>query len=106
MSEPTRTIGDLLPAQDSYYVLHDGKRYAKHGNEEANGLLVFNNRERAEQFCMTVGKGLPAFRPLRIDAEKFLELIDEMGAICIAEGLRVTVATITGGLDMRATRDE
>lgn len=89
-----KTLGDLLPAQEHYFLLHDGKRYAKHGTPEANGLLVFETREGADQFYQTVGKAMPAFQPVKVDAEEFMRLFEEVGAVCVAEGLCVTVGTL------------
>lgn len=93
MTLQTKSLADLLPAQEQYYLLHDGKNYAKHGTPEANGLLVFETLEGADLFCQTVGKALPAFQPVRVGAEELLRLFEEDGAVCMADGLRVLVAT-------------
>lgn len=90
-----KTVADVLPVQDHYYLLHDGEKYARHGTEEANGLLVFPNLERAEQFCMTVGRALPAFQPKRVTAEQFISLAEDLGAFCIADRLGVAVCLIS-----------
>lgn len=89
-----KSLADLLPVQEHYYLLHDGKKYAKHGTPEADGLLVFENREGADQFCQTVGKALPAFKPVRVDVGDLMRLVAEVGAVCMADGLKVVVATL------------
>lgn len=94
MTIRTKSLTDLLPVQEHYYLLHDGVKFAKHGTPEANGLLVFETRDRADRFCQTVGKALPAFRPVRVDAEEFLRLVEEVGAVCLADGLKVGVGTL------------
>jgi hypothetical protein len=94
MTLQTKTLADILPVQDHYCLLHDGVKYARHGTGEANGLLVFEDREGADQFCQTVGKALPAFQPVRVDAEEFLRLFEEVGAVCVADGLKIVVATL------------
>lgn len=94
MTTRTKSLAELLPAQEHYYLLHDGVKYAKHGTPEADGLLVFENREGADQFCQTVGMALPAFQPVKVDAEEFMRLFEEVGAICVTEGLSVTVGTL------------
>jgi hypothetical protein len=95
MTQRTRSLAELLRTQDHYYLLHDGTNYARHGTAGSNGLLVFETREGADQFHQTVGKALPAFQPIRVEAEEFLRLCDEVGAVCMAEGLKVVVATLT-----------
>lgn len=94
MTSNLKSLADLLPVQEHYYLLHDGVKFAKHGTPEADGLLVFEDRERADQFCLTVGKALPAFQPVKVDAEEFMRLFEEVGAVCVAEGLSVTVGTL------------
>lgn len=94
MTTQTKSLADLLPAQEHYYLLHDGVKFARHGTPEAIGLLVFEDRERADRFCLTVGKALPAFQPVRVGAEEFLRLVEEVGAVCMADGLKVVVATM------------
>ena len=89
-----KNMADVLPIQQHYYLLNDGERYARHGIEGTNGLLVFFNLERAEQFCLTVGKGLPEFRPVKVTALDFLELVEEIGAFCVANGLEVMVCSL------------
>lgn len=94
---PARKLTDLLPAQDHYYLLSDGERYARHGNLDASGIVVFANLERAEQFCLTVGRGLPAFQPVRVSAEQFVRAFEEAGAFCVAEGTMVIFARPADG---------
>lgn len=94
MNSDKYTLADLLPAQQHYYLLHDGDKYARHGPENANGILVFPSVESAEQFRLTVGIGLPAFKPVRSDAINVLQLIEDAGAVCVAEGLSVRVGTL------------
>ena len=89
-----RSLADLLPLQDHYYLLTDGTKYAHHGTQDANGLLVFANLERAEQFCMTVGKGLPTFVPVKVPLSLFMDIVEEIGAVCVTEGLSVRVGTM------------
>lgn len=90
----TKTISEILPMQGHYYLLCNGERYARHGKKELNGLLVFANLEKAEQFCMTVGKALPSFQPVRVSIEQFFREIQRVGAICIANGTKVQVASL------------
>jgi len=87
-------LTDLLLVQNHYYLLTDGTRFARHGTPQTNGLLVFANLERAEQFCVTVGKSLPMFMPVKVSVEEFMEIVKGIGAICVAEGLTVRVGTI------------
>lgn len=94
MTIRTKSLADLLPAQEHYYLLHDGVKFAKHGTPEADGLLVFENREGANQFCQTVGMALPAFQPVMVDAEDFLRLVEEVGAVCMIQGRKVVVGTL------------
>ena len=94
MTIQAKSLADILPVQEHYYLLHDGKKYAKHGTDEANGLLVFETRERAYQFRQTVGKAFPAFQPVMVGAEEFLRLLAEVGAVCVTDGLKVVVATL------------
>lgn len=94
MTTQTKSLADLLPAQEHYYLLHDGVKFARHGTPEAIGLLVFEDRERADRFCQTVGTDLPAFKPVRVDVDDFMRLFEEVGAVCVAEGMCVTVATL------------
>ena len=95
MTLQTKTLADVLPAQEHYYLLHDGVKFARHGTPEAIGLLVFEDRERADQFCLTVGKAMPAFLPVRVDVDDFMSLVEEIGAVCVVDGLlEVVVATL------------
>lgn len=87
------TLADIIPGQDRYYLLTDGTSYARHGTEDANGLLVFSILERAEQCCMTLAKNT-AFFPVRVSGHEFLELAVKYGSICVAEGRNVTIATL------------
>lgn len=96
------TIADLLPLQDYYYLLHDGTKYARHGTVEANGVVVFTSIEKAQRFCETVGSGMPAFRPMRLTAVDFFELLVNVGSFCVADGLEVTV----GSLRLEACENE
>lgn len=105
MTTQTKSLADLLPAQEHYYLLHDGVKYARHGTGEANGLLVFENRERADQFCLTVGKALPAFQPVMVGADDFMRLVEEVGAVCMADGLKVVVATL-GSMKQKSDNSE
>lgn len=90
-----RILADILPAQPHYYLLSNGNRYARHGKEELNGVLVFTIRERAEQFMMTIGVGMPEFHPVKVAAEDLLPVLKESGGrLCIANYLGVTVATL------------
>jgi hypothetical protein len=85
----------VLPVQPHYYLLSNGLRYARHGTESANGLLVFTNLERAEQFVMTVGVGLPEFQPVKVAAENFLAILMGYGGrLCMTDRLGVLIATI------------
>ncbi|WP_166820091.1 hypothetical protein [Thalassoroseus pseudoceratinae] len=88
------TLADLLPSQNHYYLLSDGHRYAQHGQRYNHGLLVFANLERAEQFCMTVGKRLPAFRPIRVPVVDVLLEIGRVGAVCRADAKGMVVGRV------------
>lgn len=94
MTTQTKSLADLLPAQEHYYLLHDGVKFARHGTPEAIGLLVFEDRERADQFCLTVGNALPAFKPVRVDVDEFMRLVEEVGAVCVVDGVKVFVGTL------------
>ena len=85
-------VNDLLPNQDHYWVLHNGKRCAVHGGDLGrSGLLVFGNRERAEQFCLTTVKraarydrSVKNFKPRKISRDNFWRLVNERyGAFCV-----------------------
>ena len=76
------------------YLLTNGTMFARHGTPDVNGVLVFANLERAEQFCMSIGKYLPMFVPVKVSAEEFLEIAEDIGAVCVSEGLTVRVGTI------------
>ena len=94
--ESNSTLKDVLPARDHYWLLHDGEKYARHGTEETSGVLVFDCQERAEQFMLTVGKGLPAFKPVKVSPTTFLEEARRAGAFAVADGLlRVRVCEIS-----------
>jgi hypothetical protein len=99
-AEAGRCIADVLPDRDHYWMLHDGERYARHGTAEKYGVLVFDCLERAEQFLLTVGKALPAFRPVKVSPTAFLKEVRRAGAFCLAEGaLGVRVCEISKGLN-------
>jgi hypothetical protein len=91
-----RTLANILPVQPHYYLLSNGLHYARHGTEDLNGLLVFTNLERAKQFMITIGKGLPEFQPVKVAAEELLPILLEYGGrLCIVDHrLSMTVATI------------
>jgi len=90
-----KTLADLLPCQPHYYLLSNGHRYARYGKDELNGVLVFTLRERAEQFMMTIGVGMPEFQPVKVAFEDLLPiLMQNSGRLCIANYLGVTVATL------------
>ncbi len=88
------TLDGILPAQPHYYLLRlkrPGRhgRYAFHGGAETDiGLLVFPLLERAEQFCMNISSGM--CKPERVSAAKFLKLAEKAGAICLADGPKLT----------------
>lgn len=94
-------VNELLPNQDHYWVLHNGKRCGVHGGDlGCSGLLVFPNRERAAQFCMTVVKGaafydrsMKKFKPKKISRDNFWRLVNERyGAFCVSSGGKIVVA--------------
>lgn len=90
-----KTLADILPAQPHYYLLSNGYRYARHGKEGLDGVLVFTLRERAEQFMMTIGVGMPEFQPVKVAAEDLLPtLMGNGGRLCMTGHLGVMVATI------------
>lgn len=97
----TIPVNDLLPDQDHYWVLHNGKRCAVHGGDLGrSGLLVFGNRERAEQFCLTIVKkaarhdrNMKKFKPKKISRDNFRRLVNERyGAFCVSSGGKIVVA--------------
>ncbi|WP_230774572.1 hypothetical protein [Roseiconus lacunae] len=88
------TLADMLPVQSHYVLLSDGERFARFGHGGINGLLVFEQMQKASEFCETVGSGLPEFKPVVVEAEFFLTLIEEIGAVCVVDGLRVGVGII------------
>lgn len=95
-SDPESSGGDVLPVRDHYWLLHDGEKYARHGTEDCNGVLVFDCQERAEQFMLTVGKALPDFKPVKVTPAAFLEEVKRVGAFTVAEGsLKVRVCEIS-----------
>lgn len=93
-----KTLADILPIQSHYYLLRLKKpsrhgKYALHGKGDATiGLLVFPLLEKAEQFCLTVARGLG--KPERVSAEKFMKLAEAAKAICLADGPKVMVAVM------------
>src|SRR5262245_61262371 len=89
-----KTLADILPAQEKYWLLSDGERYAMHGTDEVHGVLVFLLQEQAEAFHMTVGKGLPQFQPVQVSLKEMLAAMVEAGGIALAHGLRVTVGRL------------
>jgi len=89
-----KTLADILPAQEKYWLLSDGERYAMHGTNEVHGVLVFLLQEQAEQFYMTVGNGLPQFQPVQVSPKEMLAAMVEAGGIAIANGLEVSVARL------------
>jgi hypothetical protein len=95
-----KTLTDILPAQPHYYLLSNGHRYARHGKEGLNGVLVFTLRERAEQFMMTIGVGMPEFQPIKVAAENLLPiLMDNGGRLCMTDHRGVIVVTIKESKD-------
>jgi len=94
MTIQAKSLADVLPVQEHYYLLHDGKKFAMHGTPEATGLLVFETREQTDHFYEAVGKAVPTFQPVRVSAEELLRLVEEVGAVCVVDGLKVVVATL------------
>jgi hypothetical protein len=90
-----QTLADMLPVQKHYCLLSNGEKYARFGHGKKNGLLVFETNEKANEFCETVGVGLPEFKPVIVDAESLLTLIEEIGAVCVTDGLNVGVAVLS-----------
>ncbi len=89
-----KQLGDVLPIQDHYFVLYDGKQYARHGiSSDAVGVVVFPTLQKAEAFYESVGVGLPQFKPTRVSAELFYRLCEEAGRFCVAEGTMVGVSS-------------
>lgn len=89
-----QTLADMLPVQKHYCLLSNGERYARFGHGKETGLLVFETTEKANEFCETVGVGLPEFKPVIVNAESLLTLIEEIGAICVTDGLNVGVGVL------------
>ncbi len=89
------TLADMLPVQKHYCLLSNGEKYARFGHGKKNGLLVFETLEKANEFCETVGYGIPEFKPVIVDAETLLNLIEEIGVICVTDGLNVGVGVLT-----------
>lgn len=90
-----QTLADMLPVQKHYCLLSDGENYARFGHGKENGLLVFETIEKANEFCETVGYGIPEFKPVIVDAETLLTLTEEIGVICVTDGLNVGVGVLT-----------
>ena len=95
-SNAEQTLADMLPVQNEYYLLSNGEKFARFGHGNANGLLVFETIEKANEFWQTVGVGIPEFKPVNVDAETLLTLIEEIGAICVTDGLNVGVGVLSG----------
>lgn len=87
-------IGDVLPLQSHYYLLSDGRRFARHGSKNYNGVLVFTNLERAEQFYMTIGNSMPKYQPVKVAAADFIAEAVEAGAFSLASGIDVKVCIL------------
>ena len=98
----TKAVYGLLPIQEQYFLIRRGNKYATFGGSTRPGhygLLVFANLERAEQFCMTVANR-PGFKrsnksvPVRVSADALHSEALRIGAVCVVEGLQITVARI------------
>lgn len=98
------SVNELLPNQEHYWVLHNGKRCAVHGGDLGrSGLLVFGNRERAEQFRLTIVKraarydrSMKKFKPKKISRDNSWRLVNERyGAFCVSSGGKIIVALAT-----------
>ncbi|KAA5538605.1 hypothetical protein FYK55_27345 [Roseiconus nitratireducens] len=89
------TLADILPIQNDYYILSNGDTYARFGHGGTNGLLVFDTMEKASDFCSTVACGVPEFQPVKVEAERLLMLIEEVGAVCVTDGLNVGVGVLS-----------
>lgn len=95
LTEFVNTPPQQLPARDNYWLLHNGQKYAQHGTEDKNGVLVFSCQELAEQFLLTVGKALPEFKPVKVSFTTFFEEAQRAGAFAVPEGsLKVRVCEI------------
>lgn len=86
VSEWMSRISNVLPTRDHYWLLHDGEKFARHGTDEKNGVLVFECQERAEQFLLTVGKELPTFKPVQVHPATFVKEAKRMGAFSVPGG--------------------
>lgn len=93
----TGKLTDVLPLQDHYYFLWDGKRFANHGASLKNcGVLVFANLERAEQFMLTVGRGMPEFKPQQVSLAEFFTEWEKAGAICLSRTNSISLVPFSG----------
>lgn len=91
-----QTLADMLPVQNQYCLLSNGQKYALYGHGIKEGLLVFDTIEKANEFCETVSVGQPEFKPVIVDAESLLTLIEEIGAVCVTYGSQVGVSVLSG----------
>jgi hypothetical protein len=72
----TGRLTDILRPQPYYWLLCNGEQYARFGGDvEEPGLLVFDNLERAEAFCLTVGREAPEYQPDKVPASLMLEIM-------------------------------
>ena len=94
ITQADATLADMLPVQDHYCLLSNGKMYARFGHGKEIGLLVFESNEKAKNFCATVGVELPEFQPVTVDLETVLTLIEDIGAICVTDGPNVGVGVL------------
>ena len=88
------TVTRDLHAQDTFYLLWDGARHARHGTPDASGLLVFASLDQAERFRRTVGAGLPGFQAVQADLDEVVRAGVAAGGYCVANGLRVSVLSV------------
>jgi len=68
------------------------KKFAQHGgNMQTKGVLVFDIREKAEKFCMSVAKGL-GWHPKRMTLNDVKAWAEFYGGVCMTKGDAVIVA--------------
>jgi hypothetical protein len=84
----------MLPVQENYWLLwNDAKGYSRFGgNVEDAGLLVFDSKDKATQFCRQVANyGSGEWKPEQVDVRQCLNLAEEQGGVCVVDGLTVKV---------------
>lgn len=99
------TLADVLPAQEYYYMLFDGTKYARQGTSKTNcGLLVCPNIEKAEEYRQKVARALPQFKTIKVSFETLKSMLSTCNAICLVDGLAVMVCQVSTDPKLRWKR--